>query len=86
MALMKMARGVFVFGRVATADVAAREAQTQMHPIIAGAQTIFATVGARRDLSDLIKMQTLLSHSILPFSADQEPRADGAGRGHTSGH
>src|SRR2546430_9505482 len=45
--------GVFVLRIVAAADVPTREAQTQMHPLIAGLQTIFASVGARGYFADL---------------------------------
>jgi len=44
---MEMFRRVFVCGIVAAADVTARFAQTQMNPIVADFQTIFAAVRAR---------------------------------------
>jgi hypothetical protein len=42
-----MGARVAIFGRIATADVAAFEAHPQMYPGIADFQAIFATLGVR---------------------------------------
>ena len=56
---VKVARGVFVLRRVATADVTAAHTQPQMHPRVANLQAIFASVGARGYFSNLIEMCAL---------------------------
>jgi hypothetical protein len=45
---MKMLRRVPIFGIVATPDVPARFAQTQMNPIVAHFQTFFTAIGRFR--------------------------------------
>jgi hypothetical protein len=48
--------GVFVFRRVAATDMAALQAQPQVHPAVTHLQTLFAALGVRRDLLDLVEM------------------------------
>ena len=45
--------GMFVLGRVATADVATGNAGAQVHPCVAGFQTFFAARCAGLDAPDL---------------------------------
>lgn len=48
--------GVFVFRRVAATDMAALQAQPQVHPAVTRLQTLFAALGVRSDLLDLVEM------------------------------
>src|SRR5207249_9868980 len=56
----KMRARVLVRRVVATADVPAAKAQPQMHPAVAGAQALFAAVGARRHGTNLIEMRATI--------------------------
>jgi hypothetical protein len=60
--VMKMLAGVFVFGGVAAADVAAFAAKTEMHPAVAGFEAFFAALTARLDVLDLALMSTGFAH------------------------
>ena len=62
---MKVFRGVFVWRRVAAADMAARQAEAQMDPRGADAQTVFTAVGAGCHVSDFIQMRAV--HNVLLF-------------------
>jgi len=53
---MKVFGRMTVGRRVAATDVAARQAQAQVHPFAADPQAIFATVSARSDFHYLIEM------------------------------
>jgi hypothetical protein len=68
--------GVLVLGGVATTDMAAGQAQPQMHPGIANFKAIFATPGAGRNLLTLVKVRTLLGHitSLSLFKRTQLSR------------
>jgi len=57
---VKMLGRVFVFRAVAAADVPAREAQSQVNPIVATLQTLFAAIGMGCNRLDLIKMSTVI--------------------------
>src|SRR6516162_8654641 len=48
--------GVFVFRRVAVTDMAALQAQPQVHPAVTHLQTLFAALCAWRYLLDLVEM------------------------------
>jgi hypothetical protein len=50
--------GVFVPGRIAAADVAAGQAQAQVHPGVAHLQTFFATFGVGFYVVDLVEVRT----------------------------
>ncbi len=64
----EMARGVFVLRRIAAADLAARFAQTQMHPSVPRLETILAALRAGRDFPHLIEMCAFTSsHILLPL-------------------
>src|SRR5689334_16376516 len=56
-ALLEMPGRMLVPRLVAATDVAAGEAQSQMHPVVAGLQALFAPVTARRDVTDLGEMR-----------------------------
>jgi hypothetical protein len=58
LAVMKMFRGVLAYGRIAAADMPARKAHAEMHPLLAGFQTLFAAAGVRFHVMDLIKVRT----------------------------
>ena len=62
---VEMPSGVLVLRRVAAANMAARQAETQMHPAISGFQTVLTSIGARCDLSYLMKMCTCLFHVLF---------------------
>jgi hypothetical protein len=53
---MKVFGGVFVFRIVATTHVSADQAHSQMDPVVADFQTIFATACAGLNLADLSQM------------------------------
>ena len=54
---MKMLCRVLVLRGIAAADMAALEAQPQMHPAVAHLQALLAAIGwMRTDLSDLTEM------------------------------
>jgi hypothetical protein len=61
---MKMFCGVFVFGRVAATDMAANQAEAQVHPAVAHLQTFFAALGFGLYVLDLIEMSTIISHGF----------------------
>ena len=55
---MKMLRGVFVFGRIAAANVSANHAEPQVNPRIAGFEALFAAICMWLDVLNLIHMRT----------------------------
>ena len=61
-----MARLMEVLGRVlagrgvAAADMAARQAQPQVHPAASGLQALLASLAARGDIADLIEVAAVL--------------------------
>jgi transposase len=65
--VVKMFRRVFVRRRIAAADVTANFAKPQMNPTVAGFQTIFTAVRARRNIFYFFQMLAL-SHCKIPFS------------------
>jgi hypothetical protein len=62
---VEMLGSVLVLRRVATANMPAGEAQTQMYPRIAGLGTVFTHVFIRFSYLDLIKMRTFFRHRFL---------------------
>src|SRR6202521_3104479 len=63
------------FGRgIAAADVSARKAETQVHPLRADGEAFLAALSARRHLVDRLQMAALSNHSKLP----SEPSARAA--------
>jgi len=56
--LVEVFRGMFVFRRIAAANVAAAEALSQMDPGIAHLQAFFAASAARFHLSDFSQVGT----------------------------
>jgi hypothetical protein len=56
---MKMFGGVLVFGGIATADVAAFEAQAQVDPGVAHFQAFFTAAGVRLDGPNLRKVRAV---------------------------
>ncbi len=59
---VKMLCSVFIFRRIAAADVPADKALAQVHPCVANLQAILTAVRARRDVSYLVEVCTLLCH------------------------
>lgn len=79
---MEMSTGMFVFGAVATADVAASEALAQMHPGVAGLEALFTAIGgAGRDAADLLDMGAGGHRGSLAGigSGCEKPRHDDSG-------
>ena len=62
---VEMLGGVFVFRRVATADVSACEAHAQVHPATADAQAVFASLAGRGDGVDLVEVRTGRGHAVF---------------------
>jgi hypothetical protein len=65
---MKMFGRMLVLGRVAAADVPADHTQPKMHPSVPHLQALFAALGVRLDILDLIQM-TAFTHIL--FSLEQ---------------
>lgn len=64
--LVEVFRGVFVFGGITAADMAAFQAETKVNPGIAGFQAFLATLrGVGLDVMNVIEMGTGLHFSIL---------------------
>ena len=65
----KMFCGVFVFRRIAAADVAATQAQAEMHPTVAHLKALFAAfclcLDGRLDAIDLIEMGAGMAMRVL---------------------
>jgi len=62
---MEVFCSVLVFGRIATTDVPAAQAQAKVNPPIAHLQTLFTTLAVRFDVPDLVQVSTL-SHRLPP--------------------
>jgi hypothetical protein len=65
--LVEVLGGVLVLRGVTAADVAALQAEAQVHPAIPHLETLFTTVRAWRHIPNLVEMRTLLGHVISPF-------------------
>jgi len=64
----KVLGGVFVFGRIATANVATSLAHAQMHPGVAQGHALGACVlSGRNELGEAIEVLTGRSHSKCSF-------------------
>jgi hypothetical protein len=57
--------GVFVLRGITTADVAASQAQAQMHPSVAPLEALLAAFGLWLHTFDLIEMGTGIGHAGL---------------------
>ena len=62
MSRVEMLCSMFVFRRIAAAYVPADKALAQVHPGVANLQAILTAVRARRDVSYLVEVCTLLYH------------------------
>jgi hypothetical protein len=66
---VEMLGGMLILRIVAAADMSTDETDTQMHPGVPHFQALLAAIGARGDLSYLVKVMTLSCHrSLFPFS------------------
>ena len=74
---MKVFGRVFIRRAVATADVAAGFAQSEVHPCVTSLQTIFTPFGAGRDRLYVIDVRTLSSHcpSLAKRYSEARPMA-----------
>jgi hypothetical protein len=63
--------GVLVLGRIAAAHVSAGQAKTQMDPVIADLQAIFAAVGGWFDLVNLVEMSALGGHGVSSLGLER---------------
>jgi hypothetical protein len=70
--VMEMLGGVFVFGRVAAADMPAFHAQTQVNPSVAHFKAFLAAFGARRYFVNVTQMSTS-GHTLSPVPIFDEP-------------
>src|SRR5438552_35451 len=68
----KMLRGVLVLRGVTAADVAARETQAEMNPLVSSLETVFAAPSARRDLADLLQVGAS-GHGVAPWGRSVHP-------------
>jgi hypothetical protein len=62
---MEVFGSMFVFGRIATTDVPAAQAQAKVNPPITYLQALFTTLAVWFDILDLVEVSTL-SHSLPP--------------------
>ena len=58
---------VFVLRGVATANVPADKALTQVYPGIANFQAILAAISTRRNFSNLVEVRTIYCHQFFSF-------------------
>lgn len=72
---LKMSGGMAVRRRVATADVAATEAQAQMNPAAAGLDAVVAKILFGVGDLDLIQMRALPGHDLLQSQSIEFPRS-----------
>src|SRR5438093_612569 len=76
---VKMLGGVLVFRRIATAHVAASEAQPQVHPCISYFEAFLAAAASRLDIAHLIEVCACVVHIMTsqskrkPFGARGRP-------------
>jgi hypothetical protein len=59
LSVMEVLGGVLVFGGIATADVAALHAQTEMNPAVAHLQTLLADLGVSLDGANLLYVRAV---------------------------
>jgi len=64
---VKVLGGVLVLRRIATADMAAFQAQTKVNPTIAYLDTLRANMGIGAGHFDSFQMTTFLRHNLLLF-------------------
>jgi len=62
---VKMPGGVLILRIVTATDMSTGETEAQMHPGITRFQAILAPIGARRDLTYLVEVATVLCHACL---------------------
>jgi hypothetical protein len=62
LAAVKMLGGVFVLGGIAASDVAAREAHSQVDPLVTHFQAFLASVGAGFHIFDFFDVRTSFQH------------------------
>ncbi len=60
-----MLGGVLILGRVTATYVAADKAHTELDPGVASFETVFATLGAGRNVADLVTMSAFFGHDFL---------------------
>jgi hypothetical protein len=70
---VKMLCRVLVFRRVATPNMPAFKAESQVYPRISRFQAVLTAIRAGRDLLYLVKMCTLHCHNVLPAVKDVMP-------------
>src|SRR5207244_12474106 len=62
---VKMLRGVPVLRGIATADMAASQAQAQMHPTVSHLEALFAALTLRFNFANLVNMRAGIGNSVL---------------------
>jgi hypothetical protein len=61
---MEVTGRVFVFGRIAAADVAALETHTKVNPAVADFEAVFAAFGGRPNVVNRVQMGAAGSHRL----------------------
>ena len=62
---VEMPGGVLILRIVAATDMATGKTEAQVHPGITHFQTVLTSIGARRDITYLVEVATLLCHMFL---------------------
>jgi len=62
---VEMPGGVRILRIVTATDMSTGETEAQVHPGITRFQTVLTSIGARRDVTYLVEMATLLCHMFL---------------------
>jgi hypothetical protein len=66
---MEMLGGVLVLGRIAAADMATGEAQTEVNPFVVHLKALFTAFRLGLDLLNFIDVRTGFSHDSSPLSS-----------------
>src|ERR1700730_1111668 len=74
--LVEVFGGVFVFGRVATTDIAADEAHSQVNPGIAELNAVLTNMLRRFSYFDLIEVSTFFRHRFLQVFSSPQYKCD----------
>ena len=62
---MEMPGGVLILRIITATDMSTGETEAQVHPAISNFQTVLTSIGARRELTYLVEVATLLCHMFL---------------------
>ena len=76
---VEMPGGVRILRIVTATNMATGKTEAQVHPAITRFQTVLTSIGARRDLTYLVEVATLLCHMFLFSFLDAPLRVRGMG-------